>query len=172
MHNFRNTLLLLLLCSSPLNCASDSKVDVLQGQERDFLDLTEWEFGEDIDDPVQQIGVIQSPRSDDAAIYAIAVGTFSGPGHQQSARQYLESLANQYPGVAGRLTVRERSRGSVLAFGSYKGYDDSAAKKDIEIFLLLLPVVDISFNISLFKYTSKVSEFTLNSGLIYLPLSV
>ena len=133
MHNFRNTLLLLLLCSSPLNCASDSKVDVLQGQERDFLDLTEWEFGEDIDDPVQQIGVIQSPRSDDAAIYAIAVGTFSGPGHQQSARQYLESIANQYPGVAGRLTVRERSRGSVLAFGSYKGYDDAAAKKDIEI---------------------------------------
>ena len=132
MSNFCNTLLALLLCSSLLHCAPESKFDISQSQGRDFLDLTEWKFGEDLSDSVQT-KTVGSSRSNEAAIYAIAVGTFSGPGHQQSALQSLEVITNQYPGVARRLTVRERSRGSVLAFGSYTGYDDSAAKKDIEI---------------------------------------
>jgi len=111
-----------------LGCAPETTAPTPQGQD-DLLDLAKWDFGDvDVDEMPSQIG----RTYEDDAVYAIAVGTFSGIGHQESAKKALASLSMQYPRLVQQLQVRDRSRGSVLAFGSYDGYDDPNVARDID----------------------------------------
>ena len=59
----------------------------------DLLDLSTWDFGE-VD--VQEAANPLTSSYEDDAVYAIAVGTFSGIGHQESAKKALASLSLQY----------------------------------------------------------------------------
>jgi hypothetical protein len=63
--------------------------------------------------------------------FAIVVATFTGDYHADSATSTRAQLSMQYPGIGTMLALRPRSRGSVLTYGDYTGYDDAKAKKDI-----------------------------------------
>ncbi|MEE2819699.1 MAG: hypothetical protein VX615_03710 [Planctomycetota bacterium] len=124
----RTVLAFIMIGFWALGCAPETTAPTPQGQD-DLLDLTKWDFGDvDVDEMPSQIG----RTYEDDAVYAIAVVTFSGIGHQESAKKALASLSMQYPRLVQQLQVRDRSRGSVLAFGSYDGYDDPNVARDID----------------------------------------
>ncbi len=111
-----------------LGCAPETTTPAPKAQD-DLLDLSTWDFGEvDVEETASPL----TRSYEDDAVYAIAVGTFSGIGHQESAKKALASLSMQYPRLAQQLQVRDRSRGSVLAFGSYEGYGDPNVARDID----------------------------------------
>ncbi len=124
----RTVLAFIMIGFWALGCAPETTTPTPKVQD-DLLDLTKWDFG-DVD--VNEIPNPLGRTYEDDAVYAIAVGTFSGIGHQESAKKALASLSMQYPRLAQQLQVRDRSRGSVLAFGSYDGYDDPNVARDID----------------------------------------
>ena len=93
----------------------------------DQIDLSEWGYEEETD----TIPVV-NPESGKTT-YAITVATFTGPHHNEAAREAASSFVLLRPDVGRMLVVRPRRRGSVLTFGSYSGYDDPAAREDINI---------------------------------------
>ncbi len=116
------------MCLYILGCAPETTTPAPSNQDN-LLDLSTWDFGEvNVD---ANANPLRRTYEDDA-VYAIAVGTFSGVGHHDSAKKALASLSSGYPRLAQQLQVRERSRGSVLAFGTYAGYDDPNVARDID----------------------------------------
>ncbi len=92
----------------------------------DIMNVSTWDFG---DKPVSNdTNTIQAKDQ-----FAIVVATFTGGGHQSAAKATLSSLGMKYPTLGPLLKVRERSRGSVITYGNYSGYNDSSAKRDIEM---------------------------------------
>ena len=94
----------------------------------DIMDISTWDLGaEEID------GIATSPYTPNQSEnqYAIVVATFTGDQHAQSAKVTRNRLSGQYPAIGSRLAFRPRSRGSVLTYGNYRGYDDPQAKVDI-----------------------------------------
>ncbi len=124
----RTVLAIMMIGLWAIGCSPETTTPAPKAQD-DLLDLSTWDFGEvNIDEPSSPLG-----RSyEDDSVYAIAVVTFSGIGHQESAKKALASLSVQYPRLSQQLQVRDRSRGSVLAFGSYEGYDDANVARDID----------------------------------------
>ena len=118
----------IMMLGALLTCCAAETTSPLTGQQDDLLDISTWDFGE------AGVGDQQGGTDDagnDENQYAIAVATFTGDAHTQSATSTLSSLMAQYPMIGRKLTLRERSRGSVLTYGQYSGYLDAAAKKDI-----------------------------------------
>ena len=106
--------------------------DSVQSVQQDPLyDLSTWDFG-DKEQIQGNASTAAMTVNRDQDVYAIAVATFTGPMHESSAKKVLANLQMQYPNLASQLQLKERSRGSVLAFGSYKGFDDPRAKSDIQ----------------------------------------
>jgi hypothetical protein len=95
----------------------------------DIMDLSTWDF--DDETSTQVIPTQRSTQNKDQ--YAIVVATFTGDHHEESASATRLQLVSQYPSIGHNLVLRPRSRGSVLSYGNYRGYDDIKAKKDIEM---------------------------------------
>ena len=95
-------------------------------QAADSMDVDAWDFG---DQPTSYYDNQEQSKDQ----FAIVVATFTGGGHLSAANAALTTLKRQYLTLAPLLKVRERSRGSVIAYGSYTGYDDEAAGKDIKM---------------------------------------
>jgi len=94
----------------------------------DSMDISTWDFGEvEIGDS----GHVQNILVQEGNQYAIVVATFTGRQHAQSASAMKSQLAAQYPQFGQLLALRPRSRGSVLSYGQYQGYDDPQAQKDM-----------------------------------------
>lgn len=64
--------------------------------------------------------------------WAIALATFTGNGHIDTARRMQVQLAAQSPALASGLSVRERRSGAVLVYGAYEGADDPRARPDMD----------------------------------------
>jgi hypothetical protein len=90
------------------------------------MDVSTWDFG---DQPIHQY----ERNAKDDEQFAIVVATFTGGGHQSAASAMRSSLGVRYPVLGSSLKVRERSRGSVITYGRYTGYDDPSAKDDIQM---------------------------------------
>ncbi|MDP7005067.1 MAG: hypothetical protein QF718_02495 [Phycisphaerales bacterium] len=109
-------------------CAPEASTAVVNNQRDELMDISTWDFGEiDPDDQKNK----NTYTNDSSNQYAIAVATFTGTEHKLIAKSTLSSLIAQYPTIGRKLTMRDRSRGSVLTYGVYSGYDDPSAKKDI-----------------------------------------
>ncbi len=93
----------------------------------DQIDLSEWGYEEE----TKPIKVVNTESG--KTTYAITVATFTGPHHNEAAREAVSAFVLLRPDVGRMLVVRPRRRGSVLTFGSYSGYDDPVAKEDIKI---------------------------------------
>jgi hypothetical protein len=92
------------------------------------MDTSTWDFGE-ID--VEEVGAPSySTPTTPTEQFAIVIATFTGPQHNSVANATRNQLAMQYA-MFRDVTIRQRSRGSALTFGSYTGYDDPKAKEDI-----------------------------------------
>ena len=118
----------IMMFGAMLTCCAPETTTPLTGQQDDLFDISTWDFGEaGVGD--QQGGTDYAGNDENQ--YAIAVATFTGDAHKQSATSTLSNLMAQYPMIGRKLALRERSRGSVLTYGQYSGYDDAAAKKDI-----------------------------------------
>lgn len=146
--------IVLVGCSNPDSTTTLEKQDPL-------YDLSTWDFGDN-----SQLEVTHEPphTNEGQEVYAIAVATFTGPGHGSSANRVLMNLQMQYPNLASQLTVRERSRGSVLAFSSYEGFDDPRVKADIDT---LRKIVDgqgqpLFGQVLLTKFRTPLSQRTLH----------
>jgi hypothetical protein len=90
------------------------------------MDVDTWDFG---DKPASYYDNQELSKDQ----FAIVVATFTGGGHLSAANATLTTLSRQYPTLAPLLKVRQRSRGAVITYGSYTGYDDVAASKDIKM---------------------------------------
>jgi hypothetical protein len=90
------------------------------------MDVATWDFG---DQPASYYDNQEQSKDQ----FAIVVATFTGGGHLSAANASLATLKRQYLTLAPFLNVRERSRGSVITYGSYTGYDDVTAGKDIKM---------------------------------------
>lgn len=93
------------------------------------MDISTWDFGDET--TTQVIPTQRSTQNENQ--YAIVVATFTGDHHAESASATRLQLVSQYPSIGHNLVLRPRSRGSVLSYGNYRGYDDIKAKKDIEM---------------------------------------
>jgi hypothetical protein len=93
----------------------------------DQIDLSEWGYEEKTEP-----AAVMNPESG-KTMYAITVATFTGPHHNEAAREAASAFVLLKPDVGKMLVVRPRRRGSVLTFGSYSGYNDPAAKEAIKI---------------------------------------
>lgn len=94
----------------------------------DSPDFSTWDFGEV---QISESGPVQRVVAQEGDQYAIVVATFTGGQHVQSASATKSQLAAQYPQFGQLLTLRPRSRGSVLSYGHYQGYDDPQAQEDM-----------------------------------------
>lgn len=93
------------------------------------MDISNWDFGEvNATDSQNSSGAVLQPKGDE---YAIVVATFTGDQHAQSAMAMKAQLTGQYPQFGYSLSLRPRSRGSVLSYGSYQGYEDQQAQRDM-----------------------------------------
>ena len=120
----------LSVCSCVVGC-SQGTLQPTTAANDPLYDISSWDFG-DLDQETQIGNTSALHARDYPEVYAVAVATFTGPQHTASAQGVLVNLQMQYPNLASHLRLRERSRGSVLAFGTYKGFDDPQAKLDIE----------------------------------------
>ncbi len=110
-------------------CGSAPKVKntvVSTTEQSDLMDVSTWDFG---DKPYSDSPIEEQNRAE----FAIVIATFTGGGHISNANKTLSSLAMQYPSLAPLIKVRKRSRGSVITYGDYSGYDDPKAKRDIKM---------------------------------------
>jgi hypothetical protein len=110
-------------------CDSTPKVkttNVSTTDQSDIMDVSTWDFG---DKPYSDNLAEEQNREE----FAIVIATFTGVGHDINANKTLSTLAMQYPSLAPLFKARERSRGSVITYGGYSGYDDPKAKKDIKM---------------------------------------
>ena len=93
----------------------------------DIMDTSTWDFG---DAPIEDnYAILKTEQLKDQ--YAIVIGTFIGDQSISAAENMRIQLVMQYPVLSGQVAVRPRSRGSVLTYGDYEGYNDSRAKTDI-----------------------------------------
>ena len=93
----------------------------------DIMDTSTWDFG---DAPIEDnYAILKTEQLKDQ--YAIVIGTFIGDESISAAENMRIQLVMQYPVLSGQVAVRPRSRGSVLTYGDYEGYNDSRAKTDI-----------------------------------------
>ena len=115
---------LLLVCCGPEATSPQTPRVTTQSES---MDISTWDFGEV---EVSDLGS-QNTATQHVDEYAIVVATFTGQQHAQSASAMKTQLAMQYPEFGHSLALRPRSRGSVLSFGNYKGYDDPKAQKDM-----------------------------------------
>lgn len=94
----------------------------------DDIDSSKWDFGEvEAGDSGSSQAVLRQ-RGDE---YSIVVATFTGDYHAQSATATKAQLTAQYPQFGYSLVLRPRSRGSVLSYGRYQGYEDQQAQTDM-----------------------------------------
>ena len=92
-----------------------------------IMDTSTWDFG---DAPIEDNhAILKTEQLKDQ--YAIVIGTFTGDASISAAENMRIQLVMQYPVLGGQVAVRPRSRGSVLTYGDYEGYNDSRAKTDI-----------------------------------------
>mgnify|MGYP006160358017 FL=1 len=119
----------ILVATSLAGCGPESThtpPSTMPSQFADSMDVDTWDFG---DKPASYY----DNQNIDHDQYAIVVATFTGGGHLSAANATLTTLSRQYLTLAPHLKVRERSRGSAITYGSYSGYDDVAASKDIKM---------------------------------------
>jgi hypothetical protein len=95
----------------------------------DIMDISTWDFDDETTEQI--IPATRPTKSEDQ--YSIVVSTFTGDHHAESASAARQQLVTQYPAIGRNLVLRPRSRGSVLSYGNYQGYDDIQAKKDIKM---------------------------------------
>jgi hypothetical protein len=92
----------------------------------DIMDVSTWDFG---DKPSTNNASAQQIQDQ----FSIVVATFTGEGHKSDANAAHASLSSRYSALAPHLRVRDRSRGSVITYGVYSGYNDDSAKQDIKM---------------------------------------
>lgn len=120
--------ILIVLIFNLMGCSTET-TQINTRSNSDEIDVSSWDFGEFSED---DSGFHDHPATDEEQ-YAIAVATFTGDGHEKAARVALSELIFAYPSIGRQLKVRKRSRGTVLTYGHYAGYDDPAAKAHIEM---------------------------------------
>jgi len=113
-----------------VHCGSETTSSHIQREanQGDIMDTSTWDF-DDANAGQQPFTAPNYSQTKDQ--YAIVVATFTGDQHAESATSTRAQLSMQYPGLGTMLVLRPRSRGSVLTYGDYAGYDDAQAKKDI-----------------------------------------
>lgn len=95
----------------------------------DIMDTSTWDFGEVKLEDAHSI-LKQTQRGDQ---YAIVIATFTGDSSVTAGENMRRQLSMQYPGLGTYMTVRPRSRGSVLTYGDYEGYNDTGAQADMKM---------------------------------------
>jgi hypothetical protein len=93
----------------------------------DIMDTSTWDFQDDM--TFAPINTTRVSKTKD--IFAIVIATFTGQQHAQLAATTLTQLASMYPWLGQNIRMQPRSRGTVLAYGDYKGYEDAEAQKDL-----------------------------------------
>ncbi len=116
--------------TTPQSAYQTSNADGSSLVAADIMDTSTWDFGEitmDDDNSIFQAAQPSEPQ------FAIVIATFTGSGHESVAESTRSQLGMQIPALAQNMSVRQRSRGSVLTFGDYQGYDDEMAQRDIKM---------------------------------------
>ncbi len=113
-------------CGTQSSVTPNSSTAGASARSGDNTDISTWDFG---DAPLPRSA--HAPQDKDQ--FAIVVATFTGSGHHSAAQATLSSLSMKYPTLGPSLRARERSRGSVVTYGNYSGYDDSSAKQDLDM---------------------------------------
>ena len=91
----------------------------------DIMDVSTWDFGDK-----SATNYESGQQTQDQ--FSIVVATFTGGGHKSDANAAHASLSSRHSALAPHLRVRDRSRGSVITYGLYSGYNDDSAKQDIK----------------------------------------
>ena len=117
-----------LLISILFGCTPEASETRMQSRQ-DVMDISTWDFGDGATTHNRTVLHQETPRNE----YSIAVATFTGDSQMTAARSTLSMLVMQYPSIARRLQIRERSRGTVITYGQYTGFDDPTAKQDIDM---------------------------------------
>jgi len=127
----QNILIVLALLVTVLpNCSQETETPRTRSAPplNDDLDVSNWDFGEvDVTDSINSF----EPTKQEREVFVIVVSTFTGPQHAQQAAMMKSQLSMQFPELGRSLELRQRSRGTVLTFGQYSGYDDPQAKRDM-----------------------------------------
>lgn len=110
-----------------LVCCGPEPAPVKKPSVIDQIDLSEWGYEEEAT-PTKVV----NPESGKTT-YAITVATFTGPHHNEAAREAASAFVLLKPDVGRMLVVRARRRGSVLTFGSFSGYGDPDAQEAIKL---------------------------------------
>lgn len=97
----------------------------------DIMDVSTWDFG---DTSATNYASAPQPQNQ----FSIVVATFTGGGHKSAAQAAHATLSSRYSALAPHLRVRDRSRGSVITYGAYSGYNDDSAKQDIKMLRTLV----------------------------------
>jgi hypothetical protein len=100
-------------------------------QNGNIMNVSSWGSNTQVATHKNQEGESGSTQSKDQ--FAIVVATFTGDASHESAVASRSMLTKHYPSLGRGLTIRPRSRGTVLTFGNYESYQDLVAKKDISI---------------------------------------
>jgi len=108
-------------CATETTTTTDTSIS-------DEINVSSWDFGEI---SLHKSGFNDPSVGDREGQYAIAVATFTGDEHEMAAKAALSKLILQHPSIGRELKVRQRSRGSVLTYGHYTGYNDPNAKSNL-----------------------------------------
>jgi len=124
-------LLTLIFGCGPVATSSDPAGTTAPSQNGNIMDVSTWDSNIPVAADKNQEDGSGSIQSKDQ--FAIVVATFTGDASHESAAASQSMLAKHYPTLGRGLTIRPRSRGTVLTFGNYESYQDSVAKKDMSI---------------------------------------